>query len=158
MGVFVLSLDIGAHDTERVQFVGADAAVEQFIPTCRRVEVPALLTALQRDGEWEIVLAKLQLDHVVGLAHQGDLLLQGRAETLEGLAILDRVFGVQDVLRARAEDRHQGRVVLLLDGLGERDDGFQRGVELALSGAGRRKGVWHRQRHEQADEGEDGFH
>src|SRR5947207_826423 len=59
-GILMLRLDVTMTDFNRVQFVAADAAIQEFLPSGFRVEEPALADSYDRHGKRPILLADNQ--------------------------------------------------------------------------------------------------
>ena len=56
--IFVLSVDIGKTGLDCVQFVAADAPVQDFEAAGGGIELPAALLARKRDRKWKFIDAK----------------------------------------------------------------------------------------------------
>src|SRR5262249_27400169 len=89
--IFVLSLDIAANETNRPQFVLADASVENFLPASGDVERPLPVVADDRNRKRPVLLADEDDVAAVGLSFHRMLRLHLRRDLLERVLVRHRV-------------------------------------------------------------------
>ena len=111
-GVFALRLHIGAADLDGLQFIFADAPVEDFLLAGLGVKEPlAAGKTRQRHGERIVVFADVDHRRVAILLFQLKMFTGTLHELVVGLLILDLVAG-DEILDGRTEEMVQGGVVV----------------------------------------------
>ena len=112
-GVFALGIGDGEAGLDGVEFVAADAAVEDFILAGGGVEVPFVLVVFgEGDGHGPFVVADVEGDGAVVVGGEIVLSVVGVEEFVEAMLHFDGIAGEDDLIAGGTED--VARLVLVV--------------------------------------------
>jgi hypothetical protein len=118
-------LHAGAQYAQHIEFVAANAAVEQLLQPCPGVEPPAVRDFYERDGERPRVLPDFENHSRVCLTHEPVRGVEGGSKLGQFRCSLDFVR-IDQLFRCGAKKRPKRRTVGGVDRLTQGGHGFLR--------------------------------
>src|SRR5271170_2788356 len=119
--VLILSVDYGAQGVHRGHFVLADAAVHDFTPPKKAIEIKSPVALDDRDRQGPVFGADIESSFVIRLFYQPVHLLVFLGELIVlGIALVRAVGPKNYVTGVGAEDGDHGFLVMITGGIVER--------------------------------------
>src|SRR5262249_33449962 len=123
--ILMLCFDVTAADFDRIEFITADAAKQDFLSSGLGVEVPLAGNLHERNRKGPVIIADVEYHaaEMPGISSQALLGASLRGE-LRGHFLVTRGFaGIDNVVTVRAEDRGKCFRVELCNSLDQSVDG-----------------------------------
>src|SRR6516164_9714009 len=114
--IFNLRFDVAVADVNGIQFIAADATVEQLLAACFGIEIPFATQLYQWGGEWPVFIAHQKKRPVPGLwIGSNAFLFTGlRSEVGGSLTVLRVLTRENDIVAIRTENFFERAYVKLL--------------------------------------------